>query len=59
MADIAMCRNGCERQATCYRWTAPTNPHWQATGNFKPDEHGVCKHYWPNEYRAAMKQEGE
>lgn len=47
MADITMCMNGCEKKENCYRYKAPANEFWQAFSDFKPDENGTCKSYWP------------
>lgn len=48
MADITKCANGCEKQETCYRYTAPSSA-WQSYSDFKPDADGECEHYWRRE----------
>lgn len=45
MTDISKCPTGCDKQETCYRWTAPVG-YWQSYADFKPDENGNCEGYW-------------
>lgn len=48
MTDISKC-NGidCTLKETCYRFTAPADPYWQAYAAFSQDqETGICEDYW-------------
>ena len=47
MADLTKCFSGCEKQKICKRWVAPADPVYQSYADFKPDENGYCKNYWP------------
>lgn len=64
MSDISKCGGtGCKIKDRCYRYTAPSNPHWQAWAPFYNDlkEHGTfCDSFVQNELaRAAIaKAEG-
>ncbi len=46
MSDIAKCNgHACDKRTTCYRFTAPANPHWQAY--LTPLNPGPeCESYW-------------
>jgi hypothetical protein len=49
MPDISMCANEeCSLSWNCWRFNAPPS-YRQAYGDFKPDEQGNCKYYWPLE----------
>ena len=51
MSDITKCTNElCPIKHTCYRWTAPTDPLWQAYQRFDFGYCGngaICDHYIP------------
>lgn len=49
MTDISKCLNGCDKQSSCYRWTAPSDGVYQAYTDFKPDDSGICENYWDRE----------
>jgi hypothetical protein len=52
MSDKTKCTNDkCPIKHTCYRWTAPADPLWQAYQRFEPFHNGdyyTCKHYIPD-----------
>lgn len=49
MSDISKCDNAaCPKAATCYRFTAPANPHRQSYISPSFDENG-CDNYWSTE----------
>lgn len=53
MPDISMCWNKeCPKKLKCYRFTAIPNEFRQTFADFKPDEEGVCDHFWDNQGRA-------
>lgn len=47
MADISKCSNAenCSKKDSCYRHTAPTNPHWQPYSAFYKPEEKECPYY--------------
>ena len=46
MADISKCSgHNCPLKATCYRYTATPNEHWQAYADFEFKD-GACPDYW-------------
>jgi len=46
--DISMCiPDYCPLKATCYRYTATPNEHWQAYADFEFKD-GTCPDYWHN-----------
>lgn len=47
MTDITKCVGGCDKQSTCYRWTAQASGY-QSYSDFKPNENGDCEDYWDN-----------
>jgi hypothetical protein len=48
MPDISMCKNvNCPLKENCVRFLADPNPHWQAYGDFQPNEEGRCDYYYP------------
>lgn len=51
MTDISKCAKGCDRQAMCYRWTAPVSKYHQSYADFKPHAEGECDHFWDNRDR--------
>jgi hypothetical protein len=53
MPDISKCNNGiCPLRYSCYRYTSPPSPMWQAYADFKftvVDEEVECDYYWEDE----------
>ena len=44
MSDICKCTNeDCKLKEQCRRHTAPSNPYYQPTQRYEPEEDGKCK----------------
>lgn len=48
MADITKCHGiGCTVTELCFRYTAKSNPLWQAWFVEVPGKDRTCPHFWP------------
>lgn len=59
MTNISKCLGtACEKRDTCYRFTAPTDPMWQAY--LEPDRNlEECRSYWLRAKNVENQPKGE